>query len=63
MTDPDGKDRTSKSDESDLHLKEGIESGRVTPTEAQIIQLFFASTRTENWPASNLQRRMQSSGG
>ena len=45
------------------HLEESLSSGRITLAEADVIKLFFASEPPRNWPASNLQRRMQSSGG
>jgi hypothetical protein len=50
-------------DKANRHLEESISSGRITPSEAEVIRLFFASPKQENWPASDLQRRMQSSGG
>lgn len=47
---------------ADRHLKESIASGRITAFEADAIKHFFASTPSQNWPSSGLQRRMQSSG-
>jgi hypothetical protein len=49
--------------ETDRHLEESVSSGRITEAEAEVIKLFFASARPGNWPANDLQRRMQSSGG
>jgi hypothetical protein len=45
------------------HLEESVLSGRITQAEADVIRSFFASKPAPNWPASDLQRRMQSSGG
>jgi hypothetical protein len=45
------------------HLEENVSSGRITRAEADVIKSFFASGSADNWPASNLQRRMQGSGG
>jgi hypothetical protein len=60
MTNRDPSDNDGK---TARHLEESVSSGRITPSEAEVIRQFFASPRQENWPASNLQRRMQSSGG
>jgi hypothetical protein len=57
------REPTNNDDKTNRHLEESISSGRITPAEAEVIRLFFASPKQENWPASNLQRRMQSSGG
>jgi len=46
-----------------LHLDESVSSGRITQAEADVIKLFFASKPARAWPVSDLQRRMQSSGG
>jgi hypothetical protein len=62
MTDRD-KEYPRGENEPSRHLEESVSSGRITPAEAEIIKLFFASKPPGNWPASNLQRRMQSSGG
>jgi len=48
---------------SSLDLEESVSSGRITQAEADVIKLFFASKPARNWPVSDLQRRMQSSGG
>jgi hypothetical protein len=61
MTDRD-KEHPNGENGSNRHLEESVSSGRITPAEAEIIKLLFAS-EPGNWPASNLQRRMQSSGG
>jgi len=53
----DNDKRTSR------HLEESVSFGRITLAEADVIALFFATEPSGNWPASNLQRRMQSSGG
>ena len=57
MTDRDRDNMPSR------HLEESVSSGRITPAEADTIKLFFASKPAQDWPASGLQRRMQSSGG
>ena len=62
MTDRD-KEPSSNDKRTDRELEESVSSGRITAAEADVIALFFASERPRNWPASNLQRRMQSSGG
>lgn len=54
---PDNDDKARR------HLEESVSSGRITESEADVIRLFFASPRQENWPVSNLQRRMQGSRG
>jgi len=56
-------DKEHPNSEPNLHLEESVSSGRITQAEADIIKLFFASRPPGNWPASDLQRRMQSSGG
>jgi hypothetical protein len=61
MTDRD-KEHSNNNDPS-RHLEESISSGRITRAEADVIKQFFASRSPGNWPASGLQRRMQSSGG
>lgn len=58
-----GRDKEHDDSESSRHLEESVSSGRITRDEAEIIKLFFASKPSGNWLASNLQRRMQSSGG
>ena len=60
MTD---RDKEHDDSESSGHLEESVSSGRITRDEADVIRQFFASKSLGNWPASNLQRRMQSSGG
>lgn len=60
MTNPDPLDNDDK---AQRHLEESVASGRITQSEAEAIRLFFASPKQENWPVSDLQRRMQSSGG
>jgi hypothetical protein len=35
----------------------------ITPAEVRVIEAFFASKPQATWPASDLQRRMQASGG
>ena len=60
MTDGDKEHDDS---ESSRHLEESVSSGRITRDEADVIKRFFASKPAGNWPASDLQRRMQSSGG
>jgi hypothetical protein len=62
MTDRD-KEHSNNDNELSRHLEENVSSGRITQAEADVIKLFFASRPQENWPASNLQRRMQGSGG
>lgn len=49
--------------EADRHLEESLSSGRITQSEADVIRHFFASPQPGNWPATDLQRRMQGSGG
>lgn len=44
------------------HLEESLASGRITRSEADIIESFFAATPSPEWPSSGLQRRMQASG-
>jgi hypothetical protein len=46
-----------------LHLEESLASGRITRFEAEVIEHFFASASSPDWPSSGLQRRMQASGG
>jgi len=62
MADRDNAQSNSEG-KSSRHLEESVSSGRITQAEADVIQQFFASRPSGNWPASNLQRRMQSSGG
>jgi hypothetical protein len=62
MTDRD-KEQADNDKRTSRHLEESISSGRITLAEADVIKLFFATEPLRNWPASNLQRRMQSSGG
>ncbi len=62
MTDRD-KEHSNNDNELTRQLEENVSSGRITQAEAQVIKLFFASKAPGNWPASNLQCRMQSSGG
>jgi len=50
------------SSESARHLEESLSSERITEAEADVVKLFFASP-PQKWPANELQRRMQSSGG
>lgn len=50
-------------DEASRHLEESVSSGRISRAEADVIRRYFASERSRFWPASNLQRRMQASGG
>ncbi|WP_322516958.1 hypothetical protein SR870_05155 [Rhodopseudomonas palustris] len=54
---PDDKGELSR------RLDERVSGGRITQAESDVILRFFASTTEGRWPASNLQRRMQSSGG
>lgn len=56
-------DKELPNNEPSRHLEESVSAGRITQAEADIIKLFFASRSPANWPASNLQRRMQGSGG
>jgi hypothetical protein len=44
-------------------LENSISSGRITATEAETIRSFFASKPAVQWPATEMQKRMQSSGG
>jgi hypothetical protein len=62
MTDPDQK-HWNDNGETSRRLEESVASGRITPAEAEVIKLFFASRPQGNWPASGLQRRMQDLGG
>jgi hypothetical protein len=62
MTNQD-KEKSDNVNEPSRHLEESVFSGRITQAEADVIKLFFASRPPGNWPVSNLQRRMQSSGG
>jgi hypothetical protein len=62
MTDRDKK-HSNNDNELSRHLEENVSSGRITQAEADVIKHFFASRPPGNWPASDLQRRMQSSGG
>jgi hypothetical protein len=56
-------DRNSKSeDDTRRHIEESLASGRITRFEADIIASFFATPPSPEWPASGLQRRMQTSG-
>ncbi len=59
----ENREHPDNGDKADRHLEESISSGRITQSEADVIRLFFASSSPENWPSSDLQRRMQSSGG
>jgi hypothetical protein len=45
------------------HLEESLASGRITRLEAGVIEHFFATGPSSEWPSSGLQRRMQASGG
>jgi hypothetical protein len=62
MTDRD-KEHSDRENEPSRRLEESVSSGRITRAEADVIKHFFASKSSPNWPTSNLQRRMQSSGG
>jgi len=44
-------------------LENSVASGRITAAEAETIKLFFASRPTIRWPETDMQKRMQSSGG
>ncbi|WP_315796935.1 MULTISPECIES: hypothetical protein [unclassified Bradyrhizobium] len=57
MTDRDKQDRAEE------HLEQSVSSGKISADEAKVIKLFFASKPEKDWPASNLHRRMQGSGG
>jgi hypothetical protein len=60
MTD---RDHSQPDNRTSRHLEESVSSGRITAAEAEVIRLFFASRPSENWPVTDLQQRMQSSGG
>ena len=62
MTDRD-KERSNNDNELSRQLEEKVSSGRITQAEAEVIKHYFENRSSKNWPASNLQRRMQSSGG
>jgi hypothetical protein len=62
MTDRE-KENSNSNSETSRRLEESVASGRITPAEAEVIKLFFASRPQENWPTTDLQRRMQDSGG
>jgi hypothetical protein len=49
--------------EAKRHLQESIAIGRISPFEAGVIEQFFASAPSLEWPSSGLERRMQGSGG
>jgi hypothetical protein len=56
--------RTSKSSRgAKRHLEESLASGRISRFEANVIERFFAAAPSLKWPSSDLQRRMQASGG
>jgi hypothetical protein len=57
------REHPNNNDEADRHLEESVSSGRITQSEADVVRLFFASQPLGNWPATDLQRRMQGSGG
>lgn len=59
----DRKDNRSDAELAAEHLADSVSSGRITLTEAKIIERFFSVKPETNWPASRLQQRMQSSGG
>jgi hypothetical protein len=59
----DREKQNSNDGERSRHLEESVSSGRITPAEAEVIKSFFANKPSGKWPASDLQRRMQSSGG
>ena len=61
MIDEGGISRNSRG--TKRRLEESIASGRITRSEANVIELFFASTPSLEWPSSGLQKRMQASGG
>lgn len=44
-------------------LENSVSSGRITTAEADTIRSFFASKPAVKWPATEMQKRMQSSGG
>jgi hypothetical protein len=56
------QDKSTESD-SNRHLSESLSVGRITEAEAEVIRHFFSAKVIDKWPASDLQRRMQSSGG
>ena len=45
--------------EAKLHLEESLASGRITRSEADVIESFFAVPPSPEWPDSGFQRRMQ----
>jgi len=57
------KEHSNNDNDPNRHLEESVSSGRITRAEADVIKSFFANGSPDNWPASNLQRRMQGSGG
>jgi hypothetical protein len=56
-------DKNFKNDGLNRHLEESLSRGRITKAEAEIIRLFFETKTAPKWPDTDLQRRMQSSGG
>ncbi len=44
-------------------LASSLASGRITEAEAETIRSFFASKPAAQWPATEMHKRMQSSGG
>lgn len=56
-------DRRQDETPENEQLKASIASGRITPAEAETIKSFFDHKPAQRWPASNLQQRMQGSGG
>jgi hypothetical protein len=56
------QDKSAEKD-SGRHLSESLSVGRITEAEAEVIRHFFSAKIVDEWPASDLQRRMQSSGG
>jgi hypothetical protein len=61
MADPDNNE--AKKDKLNRLLEESLSRGRISKAEADVIRRFFQSKTARKWPMTDLQRRMQSSGG
>lgn len=57
------KDQPGHRDEASRPASEIATFLPITSAEARVIEAFFASKPQTIWPASDLQRRMQASGG
>jgi hypothetical protein len=48
---------------SDCAIQDSVASGRISQSEADVMKMFFRTAPQANWPSSDIQKRMQASGG